>query len=197
MEQHLRPVTRKLLYGYNKRIIWLAYQPLRLPTSFHLIARYRYALEYWTPLCSTSSNRKASSRPGSRRDSSALIPYLWINTELCTQPLSWIFELFLFFGTFFAGPPCVTRSQRLKRAQHDRASSSLSASVETISVRPSRYFSYTLDWLSRLLTCRCCFKKNFLPCEIRQLELSKLLVLPVVFLVFIYLFHYISPLLLV
>ena len=86
MEQHLRPVTRKLLYGYNKRIIQLAYQPLRLPTSFHLIARYRYALEYWTPLCSTSSNRKASSRPGSRRDSSALIPYLWINTELCTQP---------------------------------------------------------------------------------------------------------------
>ena len=86
MEQHLRPVTRKLLYGYNKRIIQLAYQPLRLPTLFHLIARYRYALEYWTSLCSTSSNRKASSRPGSRRDSSALIPYLWINTELCTQP---------------------------------------------------------------------------------------------------------------
>ena len=47
---------------------------------------YRYALEYRTPLCSTSSNRKASSRSGPLRDSSALTPYLWINTELCTQP---------------------------------------------------------------------------------------------------------------
>ena len=44
-EQHLRSVTRKLLYEYNKRITRLAYRPLRLPTSFHLIARYRYALE--------------------------------------------------------------------------------------------------------------------------------------------------------
>ena len=86
VKQHLRSVTRKLLYEYNKRITRLAYRPLRLPTSFHLIARYRYALEYWTPPCSTSSNRKASSRPGSHRDSSALTPYLWINTETCTQP---------------------------------------------------------------------------------------------------------------
>ena len=45
VKQHLRSVTRKLLYGYNKRITRLAYRPLRLPTSFHLIARYRYALE--------------------------------------------------------------------------------------------------------------------------------------------------------
>ena len=87
VKQHLRSVTRKLLYGYNKRITRLAYRPLRLPTSFHLIARYRYALEHRTPPCSTSSNRKASSRPGSHRDSSALTPYLWINIELCTQPI--------------------------------------------------------------------------------------------------------------
>ena len=46
VKQHLRSVTRKLLYGYNKRITRLAYRPLRLPTSsFHLIARYRYALD--------------------------------------------------------------------------------------------------------------------------------------------------------
>ena len=45
VEQHLRSVTRKLLYEYNKRITRLAYRPLRLPTSFHLIARYRYALD--------------------------------------------------------------------------------------------------------------------------------------------------------
>ena len=86
VKQHLRSVTRKLLYEYNKRITRLAYRPLRLPTSFHLTARYRYALDHRTPPCSTSSNRKASSRPGSLRDSSALTPYLWINTELCTQP---------------------------------------------------------------------------------------------------------------
>ena len=88
VKQHLQSVTRKLLYGYNKRITRLAYRPLRLPTSFHLIARYRYALEYWTPPCSTSSNRKASSRPGSHRDSSALTPYLWVNTELCTHTMA-------------------------------------------------------------------------------------------------------------
>ena len=86
MKSHLQSVTRKLLYEYNKQVIRLAYRPLRLPTLLHLTVGYRYALEYRTPLCSTSSNRKASSRPGSHRDSSALTPYLWINTELCTQP---------------------------------------------------------------------------------------------------------------
>ena len=83
-EPHLQSVTRKLLYGYNKRITLLAYRPLRFPTSFHLTARYRYALEL-LDTAMTSSNRKASSRPGSHRDSSALTPYLWINTELCTH----------------------------------------------------------------------------------------------------------------
>ena len=87
-ESHLQSVTRKLLYEYNKQVIRLAYRPLRLPTLLHLTVGYRYALEYRTPLCSTSSNRKASSRPGSHRDSSALTPYLWINTELCTHTMA-------------------------------------------------------------------------------------------------------------
>ena len=44
-ESHLQSVTRKLLYEYNKQVIRLAYRPLRLPTPFHLTARYRYALD--------------------------------------------------------------------------------------------------------------------------------------------------------
>ena len=87
-EPHLRSVTRKLLYGYNKRITRLAYRPLRLPTSFHLTARYRYALEYWTPPCSTSSNRKASSCPGSHRDSSALTCLLYTSPSPRDRSLS-------------------------------------------------------------------------------------------------------------
>ena len=65
------------------------YRPLRFPTLLHLTVGYHYTLEYRTPLCSTSSNRKASSRSGPHRDPSALTPYLWVNTELCTQPLTY------------------------------------------------------------------------------------------------------------
>ena len=88
MKSHLQSVTRKLLYEYNKQVIRLAYRPLRLPTLLHLIVGYRYALDHRTPPCSTSSNRKASSRPGSHRDSFALTPYLWINIELCTHTMA-------------------------------------------------------------------------------------------------------------
>ena len=44
-EPHLQSVTRNCYNEYNKRTTRLAYRPLRLPTSLHLTARYRYALE--------------------------------------------------------------------------------------------------------------------------------------------------------
>ena len=44
-ESHLRSVTRNCYTNTNKWTIRLSYQPLQLPTSFHLTARYRYALE--------------------------------------------------------------------------------------------------------------------------------------------------------
>ena len=44
-EPHLQSVTRNCYTNTNKRITRLSYRPLQLPTSFHLTARYRYALE--------------------------------------------------------------------------------------------------------------------------------------------------------
>ena len=44
-EPHLQSVTRNCYTNTNKRITRSSYRPLQLPTSFHLTARYRYALE--------------------------------------------------------------------------------------------------------------------------------------------------------
>ena len=79
--KHVNCCTNAINESFDK------YRPLRFPTLLHLTVGYHYTLEYRTPLCSTSSNRKASSRSGPRRDPSALTPYLWVNTELCTQPV--------------------------------------------------------------------------------------------------------------
>ena len=80
--KHVNCCTNAINESFDK------YRPLRFPTLLHLTVGYYYTLEYRTPLCSTSSNRKTSSRSGPHRDPSALTPHLWINTELCTQPQS-------------------------------------------------------------------------------------------------------------
>ena len=100
--KHVNCCTNAINESFDK------YRPLRFPTLLHLTVGYHYTLEYRTPLCSTSSNRKASSRSGPHRDPSALTPHLWINTELCTQPYSKIcivlcivFHFFKFFFSYF------------------------------------------------------------------------------------------------